>query len=532
LGVICLVHDSTEFNEMKEAAEAASKAKSSFLANMSHEIRTPINAIIGMTNIGKTANDTDRMTYCFDKIEIASKHLLDIINDILDISKIEAEKFELSVTNFDFEKVLQKAVDVITFHADAKHQSLYVHIDNNIPPTLKGDDQRLLQIITNLLSNAIKFTPKNGIIKLTAMLVSQDGSKCRLQISVEDTGIGISKEQISRLFMSFEQAEASTTRKFGGTGLGLAISKHIVERMGGDIWVESTPSEGSKFIFDIQLEIGNCKASQRLCDSINWNNIKIFAIDDEPEILNFFNNLFGHIGVSCTVASSAEEASSMLEQNNDYNIYFIDWKLPGMNALDFARRIQEKISNNSIIVIFSSADWVEIRDEASAAGIDKFIAKPLFPSTIFNMVNECMGISTSAKKNFNRIVDNFSGNSILLAEDVEINREIVLAMLEPTNLTIDCAENGEQAVEMFKNNPNKYQMIFMDIQMPEMDGYDATRQIRAANVPNAKNIPIIAMTANVFREDVEKCLAAGMNSHVGKPIDFDEVHKQLRKYLQ
>jgi signal transduction histidine kinase len=401
----------------REKSDMESKYKSAFLANMSHEIRTPMNAIIGMTTIGKNAPDTERKDYCFMKIEAASNHLLGVINDVLDISKIEANKFEISSEEFNFEDVLQHAVNVVNFRIDEKRREFSLYIDEAIPKILIGDEQRLAQVITNLLGNAIKFTPEQGNIRLTARYIKEENGLYTIQISVSDTGIGISNEQQASLFQPFQQAESGTTRKYGGTGLGLVISKRIVEMMGGRIWIESEPGKGSTFSFTIRAQ------------------------------------------KSSLANSSGLQASSYDTQ-----------------------------------VCSADADKQQAENKADIEGV-------------------------------------FAGRRILLAEDVEINREIVKTLLEPTQVEIDCAVNGKEALDMFRQSSEKYDMIFMDMQMPEMDGYEATRCIRALDLPKAKTIPIIAMTANVFREDVEKCLQAGMNGHIGKPLDFNIVMERLQVYL-
>ena len=399
---------------MLEVAEHSNRAKSVFLANMSHEIRTPMNAIIGMTSIGKSAPENDRKDYCFNQIDDASKHLLGIINDILDMSKIEAGKFELSHSQFNLDKMIQRVINVNTIRLNEKHQHLSVHVDPAIPKTLVTDEQRLIQVITNLISNGVKFTENEGYITLKADFVSEENNLCTIRFSITDSGIGISKEQQSRLFQSFQQADNETARKYGGTGLGLSISKNIVEMLGGKIWIESEFGKGSTFSFTILAQRGS----------------------DEVE-----------------TASGSDKTG--LQANDD-----------------------------------TSAEI----DAADMSG-------------------------------------HFKGHCILLAEDVEINREIVQVLLEPTLIEIDCAENGEEAVSKFRENPDRYEMIFMDLQMPKMDGYKATQTIRLLDHPKAKSIPIVAMTANVFREDVDKCLAAGMNNHVGKPLNINEVLNMLHTYL-
>jgi PAS domain S-box-containing protein len=520
--------------QARKEAETANASKSIFLSNMSHEMRTPMNAIIGMTAIAKSSFDVERKDYCLLKIEDASTHLLGVINDILDMSKIEANKFELSFDEFNFEKMLQKTVNVINFRVDEKQQNFTVHIDRDIPHTVIGDDQRLAQVIANLLSNAVKFTPEYGSVRLAAYLEKEEDKICTLKIEVSDTGIGISEEQQSRLFTSFEQAESRTSRKFGGTGLGLAISKRIVELMGGRIWIESELGKGSTFIFTALLERGFDADRDALSPGINLNNARVLAVDDAPDIREYFLEIAQRININCDAAPGGEEALRLIEQNGSYDIYFIDWKMPGMNGIELARRIKERDGpGESVIIMISSVEWAVIEQEAKNAGVDKFLSKPLFPSAIADCINECLGQGSlaAAKNARSGETDDFTGYRVLLAEDVEINREIVTALLEPTGLVIDCAENGLEAVSMFRNAPGKYDMIFMDVQMPEIDGYEATRLIRDLPVPEAPRVPIVAMTANVFREDIEKCLDAGMNDHVGKPLDFGEVLTKLRTYL-
>jgi signal transduction histidine kinase/CheY-like chemotaxis protein len=423
--VMLIMSDVTQLTRARIGAEMASRAKSDFLSRMSHEMRTPMNAIIGMTRIARGSQDPKRKDYGLDKIDEASNHLLGVINDILDMSKIEANKLELSFEEFNFEKMIMKVINVSTFRIVEKNQNFTVHLDPKIPSTLIGDDQRLSQVIANLLSNSVKFTPREGTIRLEAELLDMafppepppssgknetpPGSGmpvCTIKISVSDTGIGVTEEQKGRLFSSFEQADGGISRKFGGTGLGLSISKRLVEMMGGTIWVESKPGEGSSFIFTIKAEQAPSRSS-----SVSNNNT----------------------------------ASSLNHPEGEEN--------------------------------------------------------------------------------------NFEHHTIILAEDVEINREILLALLEDTNLGIDCAENGKAVLKLFSENPGRYDLIFMDVHMPEMDGFEATRLIRALDIPKAKTIPIVAMTANVFKEDIEKCLDAGMNDHVGKPLDITLVLEKLRTYL-
>jgi len=524
--------------EAKERAEEASKVKSQFLANMSHEIRTPMNAIIGMSAMGKTAAAPERKDYCLNKIQDASKHLLGVINDILDISKIEANKFTLSYTEFNFEKTLQNVIQSLSFKVDERRQSLKVYYDRAIPSALIGDDQRLAQVVMNFLSNAVKFTPEEGAISLRTRLVERKEEGCVVRVEVSDTGIGISQEQQKILFQSFQQADGNTARKYGGTGLGLAISKSIAEMMGGSVGVESDLGKGSTFYFTAFLKYGKTpEANPAETADVNWDNVRLLVVDDDPDVLAYFREITVGFGVkNCDTASNGRDALALIDKNGAYNIHFLDWMMPEMDGLELTREIKKRVNvgEKSIVILFSSAEWSLIEKPAKEAGVDRFIPKPIFPSSIADTINEAVGLHRVHRPEDDErdITGIFADYHVLLAEDAEINAEIVKSLLEPTGLAIDCAENGTQAVKLFSESPDKYDLIFMDVQMPEMDGLEATRRIRALDTPKAKTTPIVAMTANVFKEDVDMCLEAGMDDHIGKPIDMDELVGRLNKYLR
>ena len=511
-----------------EKAFAASRAKSQFLSNMSHEIRTPLNAIVGMTAIGKSARDIEKKDYAFEKIEIASTHLLGVINDVLDVSKIEANKFDLSNVEFNFEKLIKKVVSVILFRINEKRQTFKLHLDPNIPEILFGDDQRLAQVITNLLANATKFTPESGSVSLHVRLLNKEKTSCKLQVAVTDTGIGISPEQQAQLFMPFKQAENDTARKFGGTGLGLAISKRIVELMNGDIWIESTLGMGATFTFSVKL---GCPADDErtLVDMERTERVRMLAVDDDPETLEFFKVVAQRMNLTCDTAVDCQEALKLLNCHERYDICFID---PIMDGIGFSRLVTATQTEKTALIIVSAHDWNSIEQAAKAADVDGFLQKPLFISDVAECINNHVGMQKNAERDAKqKRKESFQGRRILLAEDMEINREIVLTLLESTHIEIDCACDGAEAVRLFSATPDRYDMIFMDIQMPGMDGVEATRHIRAFGSAKAEIIPIVAMTANVFREEVELYLKAGMNDHIGKPFDYNELLAKLKLYL-
>ncbi|MDR0886868.1 MAG: response regulator [Clostridiales Family XIII bacterium] len=522
--------------ESNENALAASLAKSDFLANMSHEMRTPMNAITGMTMIAKNAADIERKDYCLDRINEASTHLLGVINDILDMSKIEAGKLELSLVEFSFETMLKRIVAVNKFKIDDKNIQFTVHIDRNLPKHFIGDDQRLSQVITNLISNAMKFTPEFGRIHLDVLFVEEVDGVCTIAVSVSDTGIGISERERDRLFSSFEQAETGTQRKYGGTGLGLAISKRIVELMHGEIWVDSVLGVGSTFTFNVQLGVVRVKKENLVSREVNWDNIRVMVVDDEDYVRTYFQEISEILGFHCTVCDSGAHALEQIGDSNHYDIYFVDCKMPAMNGIQLAGKIIERETDangilQSYIVMISSLDWSEIQEDAKRIGVNRFMSKPIFPSTVADTINEVIGVEAQMEEDLQQVDNDFEGKHILVAEDVDINREIVAALLEESKVMIDFAVNGLEALRQFKANPARYDLIFMDVQMPEMDGYEATHMIRSLDIPKAKNIPIIAMTANVFKEDIARALASGMNAHIGKPINYNELFTHMRLYL-
>ncbi|MDR0323800.1 MAG: response regulator [Treponema sp.] len=515
-------------NEALMQATVASKAKGEFLSNMSHEMRTPLNAIIGMTIIGRNAQNINQKDYALDKVKNASNHLLGVINDVLDMSKIEANKLELSSIEYNFEQMLQRVITMINFRMYEKNHKFLIDIDSNIPCFITGDDQRIAQVITNLLSNAVKFTPNGGEIRLDALMTEIYGNECELRIEVKDNGIGISPEQQKDLFTAFGQADSGTSRVFGGTGLGLALSRRIVELMDGRIWIESKLGSGAKFIFTIKVHSSEKTLASLLNPDINHASTNILVISGEEKVRDLFIRTLNSLNINCDATADASEASDMIQKN--YNLYFIDSYVYGINGFEFAEKIREKNKNAFVIMLVSVSEWSDMKETAIDGGIDKHLIKPLFAPMIIDCINEnlnCLHEEGSSGDSSGE----FNGKHLLLAEDIEINREIVISLFEGTGMFIDCANNGQEALEMFKLSPEKYDLIFMDLQMPKMDGLEAARHIRAFEAKRgeqAKRVPIIAMTANVFKEDIDNCIAAGMDDHIGKPINFDEIFEKTR----
>jgi len=533
--VLSLIASSASLEDALVGAQAASHAKSIFLSSMSHEMRTPLTAILGMTAIGKSAQQLAGKDYAFDKIDSASTHLLGVINNILDISKIETGKFELYVSEFPFEKMLRRAAGVVDFRVEEKHQKFSIRLDQEIPFSISCDEQKLTQVITNLLANAVKFTPEGGGIRLKAQLVSEENGVLTIKITVADTGIGVSPEQQAKIFTPFDQASSDTTYKYGGTGLGLSISKSIVELMGGEIWVESELGKGAAFIFTVKVHRGSLAYATSFSGEEGLKGKRVLAVDDDPDILVHLKTIIERFGAECDTAESGRQALDMLEANAPYHICFVDWKMPEIDGLELSRRIRAiRKEGNIVIIMISNAKWVGLEDDAQQSGVDGFLLKPLLPSDILDCMEKNLFYPGATHAVAPAQAENekmFEGYRLLLAEDVEINSEIVQAFLEPTGIEIDWVSDGRQAVDAFSKNPDSYDVILMDFQMPEMDGLTATRLIRALESPKAREIPIIALTANVFKEDIEKCIEAGMSDHLGKPIDLQQMLDKLGRYL-
>ena len=523
-----------EIEASKEEATRANRAKSEFLSNMSHDIRTPMNAIVGMTAIAAAhIGDEQQIGACLKKISLSSKHLLGLINDILDMSKIESGKMTLNMDKVSLREVMDNLVNIVQPQIKSKRQKFDVYIHDIKTENVFCDSVRLNQVVLNLLSNAIKFTPDEGIIETT--LYEEDSplgdAYVRVHFTVKDNGIGMSPDFKAKIFDSFAREDNKRVHKTEGTGLGMAITKYIVDAMKGTIEIESELGKGSTFRVTVDLE----KASDNDEDMMlpNWD---MLVVDDDEQLCTGAVKSLKEIGVNAEYTFDGESALKKImerhNKNRDYQIILLDWKLPGIDGIETARKITEILGDDVSIILISAYDWGEIEDDARNAGVKGFISKPLFKSTLYHGLRQYTGQNEEYPKEAPKEKTDLKGMRILVAEDNELNWEIANELLtEELGLVLEHAENGKVCVDMLNNSEvGYYRAVLMDVRMPVMTGLEATEAIRRLDRPDS-SLPIIAMTADAFSDDIKRCLDSGMNAHIAKPIDIKEVGRLLDKFI-
>ena len=517
-----------------EEANQANKAKTAFLSNMSHEIRTPMNAIIGLDKIAlNDPNISETTRDHLEKIELSAQHLLSIINDILDMSRIESGRMTVKNEEFSFAKLLAQVNTIISDQCSDKGIEYECHVEGTVDDYYIGDDMKLRQVIINILGNAVKFTPSGGTVMFDVKTTARFDGKTTLRFVISDTGIGMSKEFIPKLFDAFSQEDSSSTSRYGSTGLGMALTKSFVELMNGTISVDSEKGKGTTFTVTVTLIDSDRKSVDEEENVPQPHEMCVLVIDDDPIACEHAQLVLGQVGVNCETAMSGAEGLEMAKvrhaRREPYNLSLVDWRMPDMDGLETTRQIRAAVGTETPVIILTSYNWDDIADEAKAAGVDTFVAKPLFPGSVLDEFREAF-----KKKNANRTREaaDLAGRRVLLAEDVAVNAEIMTMVLSMREVQVDHAENGRIAVEMFEEHEEGYyDAILMDMRMPEMDGLEATRKIRSMDRSDAKSIPIIALTANAFDEDVQRSMQAGLNAHLSKPVEPDVLFETLEGLL-
>ena len=516
--------------EIAAEANAANKAKTDFLSTMSHDIRTPMNAIIGLTTIAeKNIDDRASILDNLRKISMAGNHLLTLINDILDISKVESGKLNLSPLTFSIVETVENLVNMSQPMIKEKNIDFNFRINRMETEYLYADQLRLNQIYINILSNALKYTQPGGRVSVDMKEEPGEKDNCvRLTYTVSDTGMGMSREFMEKMYQPFSRQTDSRVNSIQGTGLGLAITKQMVDLMDGTITCESEPGKGTTFTIVLDIPVAD-----RQLDEMQLDPIDVLVVDDDGILLETAADTLKSLGANTETADDGLIALGMIrhreEENRNYDVVIIDWKMPGIDGVEMIRRIRQEIRADIPILLISAYDWSDIEEEAKNAGVSGFISKPLFRSSLYDKINDLLGVEKKAVEPEDDYSD-IAGLNILIAEDNDINWEIIHAMLEMFGISSERAVNGRVCVDRMKEaEEGRYELIFMDVQMPEMNGLDATRNIRKLEDPWASSIPIIAMTADAFSEDVTACLDAGMNGHIAKPVDMKLVIKEIRR---
>lgn len=527
---------SEALSEALKTAEEASKAKTTFLSSMSHEIRTPMNAIIGLDNLAlHEPGISNNVKGYLEKIGTSAQHLLSLINDILDMSRIESGRMALRSEEFSFPKLIEQINTIFSGQCAEKKLEYNCRINGQIGEYYIGDSVKLRQVLINILGNAVKFTPEGGKVDLIVEKTADFDKKSAIRFTIKDTGIGMSKDYLPKIFEAFSQEDAGNTNKYGSTGLGMAITKSIVDMMNGKIEVDSEKGVGTTFNVTVTLMNADKIAAPNEDIEITPHEISVLVIDDDPIACDHAKLILEKVGIVAETVMSGKKAIEMVKlrhaRREPYNLIIVDWQMPEMNGIETVRQIREIIGDETAIIILTAYNWDDIADEAISAGVDSFIAKPLFSGALLEefkkaLKKKCGSVATDTKADL-------KGKKILLAEDVPVNAEIMIMVLQMREIDAELAENGKIALEMFERSPEGYYAaILMDMRMPEMDGLEATQRIRALDRADAKTIPIIALTANAFDEDVQRSLQAGLNAHLSKPVEPDVLFETLENMIK